>query len=434
MTFHIVAIAGLLAVFVLGTFSPVNLGALAMVAAFLVGTLMLGEEPDAVLAGFPADMFVLILGVTYLFGIAAANGTLEWLLEKLVRLVRGNAAVVPPLIFLLTSGLVSVGAIAPAVSAMFARLSLGLAKRLNINPMLVSLMVITGGCAGSFSPISLLGLITNTTLERNDLTASPVGLYLLVYGYNLALAVVAYLIYGGVTLVRRQRVAVDAAPASSGPGAQSAPPATDVENDADAPRLTPPRIATLAGILVLAVGLLGFGLDVGMLSLLIAVVLHLVFQQSSKGALDRVSWQVIVLICGVVTYVEVMERGGTIEALGNSVVGLQSPLLVTLLLCAVGAVVSAFASSTGVISAMIALIVPFLASGSIGVLAVVAAIALSATVVDACPFSSTSALIVANAPEDLQRRIFRGLGKWAFGMVLTAPVATVLLLVAPGWL
>lgn len=439
MTFHIISIIALIIVFVAGTFGAVNLGALGLVAAFAVGGLVLGETPDEVLAGFPADMFLLILGVTYLFGIATVNGTLEWLLLRMTRLVRGNAAIVPAIVFLIPAVLVSVGAVAPAVSAMFSRLALGLGKKLSINPVLMGLMVVIGGTAASFSPISLLGVITNSTLERNGLESSPLTLYLVNFGYNLVMAVVAYFVFGGRKLIqRRQSVAATV----SGPGAQSAPgtatggtTVTGTDDDADDDlRLTAPRIATLLGVVLLAVGMLGFGWDIGMLSLCIAVVLHLVFSSTSKGAMDRVSWHVIVLICGIVTFVALMERGGTIEWLGNSVAGLSAPLVAAFLMCLIGAVVSAFASSTGMITAMVALAVPFLASGDIGIAGMVAAITISATVVDTCPFSSTSALVVANTPEEDRAKVFRGLGWWATGMVLSAPVLTVGLIVAPGWL
>ena len=82
---------------------------------------------------------------------------------------------------------------------------------------------------------------------------------------------------------------------------------------------------------------------------------------------------------------------------------LGSPLVVALLLCAVGAVTSAFASSAGILGAMIPLAAPFMAQGAIGTTGMVTALALSATVVDATPFSTVGALVVANASDEERR-------------------------------
>ena len=85
------------------------------------------------------------------------------------------------------------------------------------------------------------------------------------------------------------------------------------------------------------------------------------------------------------------------EAGGAGIAQLGDPLVVGLLLCYVGAVTSAFASSAGILGALIPLAVPFMATGGVGTTGLVVALAVSATVVDATPFSTVGALVVANA-------------------------------------
>jgi len=108
-------------------------------------------------------------------------------------------------------------------------------------------------------------------------------------------------------------------------------------------------------------------------------------------------------------------------------------LLAALVLLLVGAVVSAFASTTGILGALIPLAVPLLAAGEIGVVALVAALSISASVVDSSPFSTNGALVVANAPDGREPMVYRGLMIWGFGLVLVAPVVTWAALVLPGW-
>ncbi len=68
--------------------------------------------------------------------------------------------------------------------------------------------------------------------------------------------------------------------------------------------------------------------------------------------------------------------------------------------CLIGAAVSAFASTTGILAALIPLAVPFLLAGEIGAIGVIIALALSSFIVNSSPFSKSGALCVANALDD----------------------------------
>ena len=54
--------------------------------------------------------------------------------------------------------------------------------------------------------------------------------------------------------------------------------------------------------------------------------------------------------------------------------------------------------------------------------------------VDSSPFSTSGALVLANAPEDQRDVVYRRLLQWGFSMVAIAPLVTWLVLVVPGWL
>ena len=121
----------------------------------------------------------------------------------------------------------------------------------------------------------------------------------------------------------------------------------------------------------------------------VAVVLALISPNKQKNSVNKVSWSTVLLVGGVITYVGVLQRSGAIDAVGQGVSGIGVPLLSALLLCYIGAVVSAFASSVGVIGATIPLAVPFLLQGEVGAVGMIAALAISATIVDVSPFPPT---------------------------------------------
>ena len=91
---------------------------------------------------------------------------------------------------------------------------------------------------------------------------------------------------------------------------------------------------------------------------------------------------------------------GTIDWLGKEVAGIGTPLLAALVICFIGGAVSAFASTTGILGALIPLAVPFLAQGQIGAVGVIIALSIASSVVDSSPFSTSGALVVANSPDD----------------------------------
>jgi di/tricarboxylate transporter len=242
--------------------------------------------------------------------------------------------------------------------------------------------------------------------------------------FTLVLGAASFAIFGGLELLRERKTARSSTEDTGDTeGAESAADADE------SPWSTVPLVATLTVIVAVAAGALVFDLDIGMLALVGAVALHLFLPKSSAGAVGKISWSTVLLICGVVTYVALLQRMGTVKMVGDSVTNISSPLLAALLLCFIAAVTSAFASSIGVLGALIPLAVPFLLAGGVSVTGVVIALAISATAVDATPFSSIGALTVASAPEGERERLYRGLIRWGFSMVLVAPVATWLVFV-----
>jgi len=180
-----------------------------------------------------------------------------------------------------------------------------------------------------------------------------------------------------------------------------------------------------------AVAALVFNLPIGFVAFAAGAVLQLAFPRTSDGVDKRIAWGVVLLVCGVVTYVAALQRYGTVTAVGESLAAIGNPLVTALLICAVGAVTSAFASSAGILGAMIPLAAPFMLSGDVSTTGMVVALALSATVVDATPFSTVGALVVANASDEERSHVYRGLLWWGAIMVITAPFITWALFVLP---
>ncbi|MGY1606556.1 SLC13 family permease [Geodermatophilus sp. SYSU D00700] len=454
MSPEIVSILALVAIFAIATFLPINMGALAFVAAFLVGTLSVGLSTDDILAGFPAELVVTLIGVTYLFAIAQNNGTVDLLVRGAVRLVGGYVAAIPWIMFAVTALLTAIGALSPAAVAIIAPIALGFAARYDINPLLMGMMVVHGAQGGGFSPISVYGVTVNEIVEDEGLTSSPLAVFLGSLFFNVAIGVVLFLVFGGRRLLgRRVPLTVPAhaehaeEPVVSGHGAPPGPAVGPDDtggrggsggsgaDDAVAPqRVTVDQIATLIGLAAVAVLALVFDLDIGFVSITVATVLALFAAARQKGAVSQISWSTVLLIAGVLSFVFVLQEAGTIDYVGEAVIGLGVPLLIALLLCYIGGVVSAFASSTAIIGVAIALAVPFLQESDIGTVGVVVALSVSSTIVDVSPFSTNGALVLANAQGVDRDRFYKQMLAYAGIVVAVGPFLAWLVFVVPGWL
>ena len=78
---------------------PINMGALAYVAAWLVGMYSLDLDEKEILAGVSGDLMLTLIGVTYLFAIARNNGTVDLIVQTAVRAVGGRVALIPWVMF-----------------------------------------------------------------------------------------------------------------------------------------------------------------------------------------------------------------------------------------------------------------------------------------------------------------------------------------------
>nr|WP_255375401.1 SLC13 family permease [Saccharomonospora sp. CUA-673] len=238
MSAELVSILVLAVVFVIATTRSINMGALAFAAAFGVGTLAAGMDADAIFAGFPGDLFVVLVGVTYLFAIARANGTTDWLVHASIRLVGGRLALIPWVMFGVTGVLTAIGAVSPAAVAIVAPIALNFARKYGISPLLMGAMVVHGGQAGGFSPISIYGTIVNGIVAREGLPGNEIVLFLASVIVNLAIAAIVFVVCGGLKLSR----SADRALAMAGAATHAAETAETAETGtlATAPRTPTP--------------------------------------------------------------------------------------------------------------------------------------------------------------------------------------------------
>ncbi|MDN6259373.1 MAG: hypothetical protein L0J31_06380, partial [Corynebacterium sp.] len=191
------------------------------------------------------------------------------------------------------------------------------------------------------------------------------------------------------------------------------------------------KVVTMVGLAALVLGAGIFGLNIGVVSLVIGGCLAILKPAASHTALANVSWSTLVLVGGMITYIEVLEAAGTVDVISDAVSSLGAPLIGLLLLCYLSGIVSALASSIATIGIAITMAAPFLVSGDLPIAGTAAAIAIAATVVDVSPFSTNGAMVLANVDSAHRDRFFRQMLVYSGVVVLIGPALAWLLVFLP---
>lgn len=450
-----VSIIALVALFVIGTLLPINMGALAYVAAWLVGVYSLQLSEKEILAGISGDLVLTLIGVTYLFAIAKNNGTVDLIVRSAVKAVGGRVALIPWVMFFVTALLTAIGAASPAACAIIGPIALGFAARYKIHPLLMGMFVVHGAQGGGFSPISIYGTITNSVMKDNNLPSSEMTVFLASLGVNLAMAVVLFFVLGGRRLMSQRadefgdivesdggtggsgRPAGSGGSLGSGSGSGSGGTATATltrTRTTETLGVKRDQVLTLVAFAAVAVVALAFDKNIGFVSITAAVILAMLAPNQHKDAIKQVAWPTVLLVAGVSTYAAVLTEAKAPEFVGNWAAGLGAVVIGALVLCYVGGVVSAFASSTALLPVIIPIAVPLIANGGIGAATFVAALAVASTIVDVSPFSTNGALMLANRPDTISEPVYyKQILTYSVIVVLAGPLLVWAALILPGW-
>lgn len=452
-----VSIACLILVFGLATALPVNMGALAFLAAFALAGLS-GITTDEVFGYFPGEVFILVVGITLLFGVARVNGTMELCVEAALRRVGGRRWLVPWVMFFIAGVVMSVGFVLAV--GVFAPVAMSLAARYRIRPLLMAMMLSHGALAASLSPTTVFAAFVRSAAKDTGMFGWQ--MFAASLTINILFAAAIYLWLG-----RDLHLPIDEPSEGSEPGAKvpaggaladseqstgntvirpsrmtSSVSATQLQEDTESAmlvtstperlRMTPVRALTLTAIAALVVGA-AIGVDLGVMALSGAIMLILLSPNRYSQALSEVSWSVILLICGMLTLMSVLTANGTVQFIANKAAAL-TPVAAVLCILFVVALLSAVGSSVGTIGIALPLTFPLLAVDSgLPATGVVIAVAVTSLIVDVSPFSTNGALVLAAAQVDDRDRFKNQMLAYTAVVCLLAPILLWLgLVVVPG--
>ena len=440
MDISLVAIMSIVALLIVVIISCINedlnVGFLAIGFAIIVSGAWGGVAGAKVLNYFPTSLFMILVGVTFLFGMAQTNGTMEKLTSYAVRASGGNVALMPLIVYLLTTIITTIGPGNIAGTALMAPVAMAIATRVGLPAFLMTLIVVGAANGAAFSPFAPTGIISNGIIAKMapalGIPAESLNGLAWKIHFNSTVAqafcnIGGFFVLGGWAWISKQK-------------------GGNLNIDELAPKPEPfnkHQLLTLAMvfILILMVVLPGLGplkpffkenmwlanmiSNVGTVAFVLSCVLMLTGSGDSKAAVQVVPWGVIMMVCGVTVLIEVMDRAGGLNAFIKMIGAVSNPTTVNGTLAFVTGAISAYSSSSGVVMPMFLPMVPGIIKeiGGGDPIALISSINVGAHLVDTSPLSTLGALCIACAGDHEDKaKLFRNLLVWGLSMSLVGGV------------
>ena len=389
------SVVALLIAIVISCTSRINVGLLAIPLAWAVGVYG-GRPVEAVLGGFPSSLFVTLAGVTALFSLSEANGSISLIAHRMLGIARGRHYLVPVIVFAIAGFVSSVGPGAIVSVAIVAPVAMAIGRRAGISPFLTSLMVANGANAGNLSPLSAVGIIANTRMAAAGLGGHEWKVFAANFLAHVLVGAAAY----ALLLHRDHGTALADAPV-------------------DRARFTAPQWMTLAAVALWVLGVVVLSLPIG-LSAFAAAAAVIVLRAADEGtAIKRMPWSAIVMVCGMTMLVTLVEKSGGMDVFTALLAKLARPSTINGVIAFVTGVISTYSSTSAVVLPTFLPTVPGLVQqvGGGNPLAVALSINVGASLVDVSPLSTLGALCVATIAEpEASRDLFRRLLIWGLSM------------------
>ena len=411
-----------------------NVGFLGIGFAIIVGGIWGGMTGAKVMGSFPLSLFMILTGVTFLFGMAQTNGTMEKLTAYSVRMCKGNTALVPLIVYLLTTFVTTIGPGNIAGCALMAPVAMAIAARVGMPAFLMTLIVVGAANGAAFSPFAPTGIISNGIIAKMApaLGIAPEALNGLAWKVHLnstlaqgLVNIGGFFVLGGWAWITKQRGA-----------------AIDIDELAPKPEpFDKHQILTLAMVAILIILVVLPGLpgmkaafpkvvlnmlsNVGSIAFVLSCVLMLSGSGDSKAAVKVMPCGVMMMVCGVSVLIDVMDQAGGLNALVKMIGTVSGPVTVNFWLGLVPGAISAYSSSSGVVMPMFLPMVPGLIKevGGGDPIAMISTINVGSHLVDTSPLSTLGALCIASAGEHEDKAVlFRKLLIWGMSMAVVGAI------------
>lgn len=416
MNLGIISLIALLAAIIIGFVRNANVGILCMGFSMVLG-LVFGLDAKEILSGFSSSLFIQMVGITYLFAIINSNGTLELLARKMVRLVGKKKALIPFVMYILGFLICAVGPGAIPSLAIIPVIAIPVAVSAGINPIMTAIIGDLGVMSGRMSPLTPEAAVVRELMEDQGLVGNTIPIMIGMTITALIVVVLVYIYYKGWKAEKHEE-----------------------EKEEVLPKFNGKQWLSLAGLIILAVGVLFFSWNVGLTGFLVGSVLIVLGCGEEKKAIKGIPWNVILMVLGVGILMNVISLSGGIDIMVSALEKIMGHRTAAMIMAVTAGFMSFFSSGLGVVFPTLIPTATGLASGlGVGAVELVTVIVIGGTVSGFTPISTTGALVMAgvaqqeNAEEKFpQNRLFVEL--FAVSFIALAVLAIMAVIGVYGWI
>src|SRR3989338_3753396 len=167
------SLLALFAIIFISRYERVNVGILAIGLAWVIGFYYAQMDTSEIFQAFPLALFMVLFGVTFFFSLAKVNGTLDQMTHLMLHCARGKVFILPVIFFIFALVLSAIGPGNIGAVALLAPLAMMVAGKTGISAFFMTIMLINGANAGTFSPFSPTGIIANQLIANQGLVMNP---------------------------------------------------------------------------------------------------------------------------------------------------------------------------------------------------------------------------------------------------------------------
>lgn len=376
MNLGAVSLILLLAAIVIGFWRKANVGILCIGFSMIL-MIAYGLDSKEVIAGFSSSLFIQMVGITYLFSIINGNGTLELLAKKMVALVGKKRHLIPFVMYALGFIICAVGPGAIPSLAIVPVIAIPVAISAGVNPIMTAVIGDLGVMSGRMSPLTPESAVVRELMEAQGMKGNTIPIMIGMIITALVVAALVYVYYKGWKVDENVSV-----------------------SEEKMAKFNTRQWLSLAGLLVLAIGVLFFSWNVGLTGFLVGTVLVVLGDAQEKKAIAGIPWNVILMVMGVGILMNIISISGGIDIMVAGLEKVMGPHTAAMIMAIAAGIMSFFSSGLGVVFPTLIPTASGLASG-LGVSAVqlVTVIVIGGTVSGFTPISTTGALIMAGVAQ-----------------------------------
>lgn len=296
MLYPILSLVFLAAAIAIGCVLKKNTGIISIALSLILARIA-GISDKTVIGYFNNSLFIMLLGIMFLFCIAQNNRTLELLARKAILLCRGKVKLIPIVLFVLGAIISAIGPGLISTTALMSVLAMALAIEVGVEPISLLLFGALGSFAGGLSPITPSGIVAIEIAEKNEILGIAFPIAIMMFVIMLFVAIGLYFFVFKWHKYKESEEKTETAIASD--------------------KFKIEHIVTLLGIVVVAVLSTIFNINIGLISFAVAVVILILGFADESAAVKAIPWNTLLMITGVGMLISLVTELGGIDLLAD---------------------------------------------------------------------------------------------------------------------